>query len=83
MRFSTLTIAIIMAPLAGLASPLVSLAPPLSVVAAGSVVTNKGVTYKMSQLNETKAFDNKVDNGEYPRPVTYQVSAGYSCVFYT
>jgi hypothetical protein len=84
MRFSKLTIAIIMAPLASLASPLASLAPPLApVVSSGSVVTNKGITYEMSQLNETKAFNNKVDHGEYPRPVTYRVNAGYSCIFYT
>jgi hypothetical protein len=80
MLFSTMTIGLVTAVSAALASPA---STPGSLVVAGSVVTDKAVTYEMSILNEIKAFDYKVDNGEYPRPVTYQVNAGYNCNFYT
>jgi hypothetical protein len=76
MRSSTLLIGAIVAPLAAVAS---LLAP----ASASSVVTNKGVMYEMSRLDEIKAFDNTVDNGEYPQTATYQVNAGFSCIFYT
>jgi hypothetical protein len=76
MGSSTLLIGAIVAPLAVFASP----PAPAS---AGSIVTNRGVTYKMSRLNEIKAFDNKVDNGNYPRLATYKVNVGFSCSFYT
>jgi hypothetical protein len=75
MRSSTLLIGAIVAPLAAVAS---LLAP----ASASSVVTNKGVMYEMSRLDEIKAFDNKVDNGNYPRPATYTVNASFSCIFY-
>jgi hypothetical protein len=38
--------------------------------------------YEMSRLDEIKAFDNKVDNGNYPRPATYTVNASFFCIFY-
>jgi hypothetical protein len=76
MRSSILLIGAIVGPLAVFASPL----EPAS---AGSVVTNNGVKYEMSRLNEIKAFDNKVDNGNYPRPATYTINVGFSCSFYT
>jgi hypothetical protein len=76
MHSSTLLIGAIVTPLAVFASP-----PALA--SAGSVVTNKGVTYEMSRLNEIKAFDKKVDNSKYPRPATYTINAGFSCTFYT
>jgi hypothetical protein len=62
------------------ASPLAPV--PHTMILAGIVVTDKGVTYQMQHLDEIKTFDAKVDNGEYPYPITYQVAAGYSCVFY-
>jgi hypothetical protein len=80
MLFSTITIGLVTAVSAALASPA---STPGPLVVAGSMVTDKAVTYEMSILNEIKAFDYKVDNGEYPRPVTYQVNAGYNCIFYT
>jgi hypothetical protein len=80
MHFSTIAIGLVAADSAALASPA---STPGSLAVAGSVVTDKAVTYEMSILNEIKAFDYKVDNGEYPRPVTYQVNAGHTCIFYT
>ncbi|KAH7096064.1 hypothetical protein FB567DRAFT_587340 [Paraphoma chrysanthemicola] len=60
-------------------------APPEEVASAvaGSVVTNKGVTYEMQDLGqEIRAFAGKVDDGEYPHPVTYKVNEGFECRFY-
>jgi hypothetical protein len=54
---------------------------PRSLNVAGHVITDKAVTYQMTNLNEIKVFDNKV-NGEYPHPVVYKVEAGYHCNFY-
>jgi hypothetical protein len=51
-------------------------------VSAGTVTTNKAVTYTMTHLNEIKAFDDKVDNGNYPYPVSYSIASGYTCIFY-
>jgi hypothetical protein len=55
---------------------------PRSFNLAGHVITDKGVTYQMTNLNEIKVFDNKVNGGEYPHPVEYKVEAGYHCNFY-
>jgi hypothetical protein len=81
MRFFIIVFGGIVAASAVNASPLALTLSPEAV--AGSVLTNRGVTYEMSQLNEMKPFDQKVDDGHYPRPVTYQVHAGYTCTFYT
>jgi hypothetical protein len=81
MRFSMLAFGVIAAATVILASPLASTPVPEAV--AGSVVTNKGVTHKMRQLNEIKVFGDKVDNDQYPLAATYQVNAGYTCNFYT
>jgi hypothetical protein len=80
MRFSTFVMRVFAAVAVVLASPL----PPASQtpVVAGSVLTKTGVTYQMRHFNEIKTFDSKVDNGEYPYPVTYRIKAGYSCIFY-
>ncbi|KAF2832780.1 hypothetical protein CC86DRAFT_237902, partial [Ophiobolus disseminans] len=82
MRFLNLLISAVTATLA-LASPLALVDVTAGI--AGSVVTDKGVTYEMkSDLdNWIKWFDDRVDNGNYPRPVTYQVNAGHHCIFYT
>lgn len=79
MRLSLLTISALVA--ASLAAP----TPPDGVVQAiaGSVVTNKGVTYKMQDVDqEIRAFDGRVDNGYYPHPVTYKINDGFKCRFY-
>ncbi|KAF1915297.1 hypothetical protein BDU57DRAFT_451677 [Ampelomyces quisqualis] len=81
MRFSTAIASALVAGSAVIASPL---APgPSQQLVAGHVVTNKDVTYQMVHFDEVKTFDNKVDNGEYPFPVTYQVEEGFTCIFYT
>ncbi|KAH3980225.1 hypothetical protein HBH52_089540 [Parastagonospora nodorum] len=63
-----------------IAAPLVS--APSSLRIAGEVITNKGVHYSMTDLNEIKAFDNQIDNGRYPYPVDYNVESGFHCIFY-
>jgi hypothetical protein len=80
MRFFMLASSVIAAATVVLASPLASTTIPKA--GAGSVVTNKGDTYEMPQLNEIKVFGNKVDD-QYPLAATYQVNAGYTCIFYT
>jgi hypothetical protein len=79
MRFSQIILAMLAAAIAA-AAP--SSSAPGTIVSAGKVVTDKGVTYHMHRLDEIKTFDAKVDNGEYPYPLTYQVAAGFSCIFY-
>jgi hypothetical protein len=81
MRFSAVVAGAFMAASAVSASPV---APTLKhQLVAGHVVTNKNFTYQMVNYNEIKTFDNKVDNGEYPFPVTYKVNEGFKCIFYT
>jgi hypothetical protein len=31
---------------------------------------------------EIRAFDGRVDNGEFPRPVSYNIGEGFKCRFY-
>jgi hypothetical protein len=81
MRFFMLASGVIAAATVVLASPLAR--TPIPEAVAGSVVTNKGVTHEMPQLNEIKVFGNKVDNNQYPLAATYQVNTGYTCTFYT
>lgn len=79
MHFSTLLIVAVGFLNAVLAAP----APVEVATTVGSVVTDKGRTYEMVDTDGyIKAFDQQVDNGRYPRPVTYQVNAGH-CIFYT
>jgi hypothetical protein len=80
MHFSTSVVATLTATTSVPASP--AALAPRSLSVAGHIVTDKGVTYQMIDFNETKVFDNKVDNGEYPRPVKYQIEAGFHCIFY-
>jgi hypothetical protein len=81
MRFCNLIVGACAAAAIVLASPLASV--NLQSGIAGSVVTDKGVTYEMQATgNDTLAFDATVDSGYFPRPVTYQVNDGYHCVFY-
>jgi hypothetical protein len=75
MHFSTSVVATLTATTSVLASP--AALAPRSLSVAGHVVTDKGVIYQMIDFNETK-----VDNGEYPRPVKYQIEAGFHCIFY-
>jgi hypothetical protein len=79
MRFSTL-LSTLAAVSSVIASPLVS--APNSLRIAGEVITNKGVHYNMTDLNEIKVFDNQIDNGRYPYPVDYNVESGFHCIFY-
>ena len=82
MRYTNILFGVFAAATAVLASPLAPVGPAGGV--AGSVVTNKGVTYQMQDMGkEIRAFDGKVDNGRYPRPATFQVNGGYHCIFYT
>jgi hypothetical protein len=81
MHFSKLAFGALAVVAAALESP----ATPDEVLhaAAGTVVTNKGVTYQMYDLGqEIRAFDGRVDNGEFPRPVSYNIGEGFKCRFY-
>lgn len=49
---------------------------------AGSVVTNTSVTYYMNHLYDIKLFAEKGDNSFYPVPLTYDIKAGFTCIFY-
>jgi hypothetical protein len=80
MRFSSVLISALATATTARSSPAAS--TPRSNDVAGHVFTNKGVTYQMTDLDEIKTFDNKVDNGEYPRPVQYKLEAGFHCIFY-
>jgi hypothetical protein len=79
MHLSTLLLHILFLALTALSSPI---DPNSSTISAGTVITNKAVTYTMTHLNEIKAFDDKVDNGYYPYPVSYSIASGYACIFY-
>ncbi|KAF2032520.1 hypothetical protein EK21DRAFT_34824, partial [Setomelanomma holmii] len=59
--------------------------PPDEIPAAiaGTVLTDDGITYEIKDMGkEVRAFDGRVDNGNYPHPISYQINEGFRCRFY-
>lgn len=81
MRSSTLLAGVLAAASTVLASPLAVPTAAFDGI-ADSVVTNTSDTYYMNHLYDTKSFANKGSNGYYPRPLTYEVKTGFTCIFY-